>query len=39
MGEDQNTEQMLENYVRTMGNDLGAVFHHLMQDAARLHLK
>jgi hypothetical protein len=39
MAEEHTHEQLKERYIGAMGRDLGEVFHHLMQEAARLHLK
>jgi hypothetical protein len=36
---DYSHEQLRERYISAMDKELGEVFHHLMQEAARLHLK
>lgn len=39
MAEEHSQEQLKKRYISVMGEDLGEVFHHLMQEAAGLHLK
>ena len=35
----ESAEEAKERYVRVMGKEVGETFHHLMQEAAFLHLK
>lgn len=39
MAKEHSQAQVKERYISAMGEDLGEVFHHLVQEAARLHLK